>query len=188
MSQSGNGNDEVEYSMDELSMWTVQSLKQYCKQLGLGTNKKRKDELISLAYAAQVVGIPQRPDVKATQLAAQKDYASLLIIAEKETIPDPLSFPIEIWLTEKQSKQIWPNIKKDNISKFLGQKNFSKSYEYLASKFLKEIYFLKWKQYCFFRTFCTPSQRINAAPHEIWICATMHEDKILKAYCSCVAG
>ena len=64
-------------------------------------------ELISLSYSAQVVCISQQPNVKATLLVAQKDYASLWIIAEEETIPDPLSFPIEIRLTD--------NIKKDYI-------------------------------------------------------------------------
>ena len=62
-------------------------------------------ELISLSYSTQIVCISQQPNVKATLLVAQKDYTSLWIIAEEETISDPLSFSIEIWLTEKQSKK-----------------------------------------------------------------------------------
>ena len=164
---SDNCSQTVQYTLDDLSLWNVESLKYFCKQFGLSISKKRKDELISLAYSAQVMGITPIVNEKFKQHQKQQDYNNLLAISKKENIPDPMSFLLEIWLNENESVSIWPDISKQNIIKFLGERNFSKCYKYLASGFVKEMYFLKWKLYCFLRTTCTPSKRINAVPHDI---------------------
>ena len=41
---------------------------------------------------------------------------------------------------------------------------------------------------CFLKSTCRQSQRINDAPHKLWVCLSKKSGKSMKAHCTCVAG
>ena len=43
-------------------------------------------------------------------------------------------------------------------------------------------------KYCFLKAGCTPSQRLNDPPHELWVLLDKATGSIQAAYCTCFAG
>ena len=83
----------------------------------------------------------QQAPIKSKQLLSQAEYENLLVIFPCEIIPHPMSICKDMCLCEKDTHLIWPNMQQKNIMKFLGEKLFCKSYEYLTRNLLKEIIF-----------------------------------------------
>ena len=42
--------------------------------------------------------------------------------------------------------------------------------------------------YCFLKSDCHPSERLNDPPHKLWICISKTDAKIKSAHCNCMAG
>ena len=76
-------------------------------------------------------------------------------------------------------------------SKDLNDYKISKAYSYFKDVWLETLWYDEVNQYgkcCLLKTRCRPSQRMNDAPHKLWICVNKKDGKILKSFCSCMAG
>ena len=66
-----------------------------------------------------------------------------------------------------------------------------KAYSYFDSEFMFEAFYhpiVFESQYCFIKAKCTPSQRINDVPHDVWVLLNKFSGDIKSGYCTCFAG
>ena len=192
-----NNSSTPAYSLHQLSMWNISTLKIFCTKYGLNANNRTKDELIALAYSAQVMNLPEVPTAVQNILTTQKEYKELLTLQDGTVLPDPLAeINDELWLNEKDGMSNWPKIGFNHIESYfikLGEKDMNqykkrKAYEYYASNWLSQVWMFIHINFIFLKAQCIPSQKITSPPHKLWIMFEKSTSTILKSYCTCTAG
>ena len=133
-----------------------------------------------------------------------REYQNLLE-SNMGRVPDPFTELTTGWQKEAEGIVHWPPIMQFDISEFLFQNsdnrelgkrlvsdyNEEKAYSYFASNFLSEVLFhpiSESSELCFLKTSSTPSQKVTAVPHKVWILADKKSGRINSAYCTCFAG
>lgn len=192
--------------LEDFRRWDVAALKHYLSQRDL-SQQGRKEELVARVFAAHEQNIPVKITQQQREQTLEKEYLSLLNTDEGQ-LPDPFGTLENSWIGEKEGMKLWPptmiqdisvylcnhdvEIEKVSLSKrLLTDYKEQKAYSYFCSKFVFEVYYnciSTTSNYCFIKSKCTPSQRINDVPHELWICIEKDTGKIHSAYCSCFAG
>ena len=140
------------------------------------------------------------------------EYASRLIVDNNAVIPDPLTLK-QGWLPEKKCSEFygmlqWPSVYYFDIANYMGisQPDFvkrlesdykqGKCYRYYTCEFVQEVFFHPISEksgYCLIKCKCTPSQRVNSKPYDVWAILTKNKVDvpggcIKSAYCSCTAS
>ena len=70
-------------------MWNISTLKIFCTKYGLNTSNHTEDELIALAYSAQVMNLPEVPIAVQNILTIQKEDKSLPTLQDGAVLPNP---------------------------------------------------------------------------------------------------
>ena len=70
-------------------MWNMSTLKILCTKYGLNASNHTKDELIALAYLAQVMNLPEVPIAVQNILTIQKEDKLLPTLQDGTVLPDP---------------------------------------------------------------------------------------------------
>ena len=186
-------------TLNEISMWKSDALRDFLSQRGLAT-KGSRDELIALCYATSKLGIGKVESAVEAEAKNKVDYDKLLCI-DGIQIKDPFKI-CEGWKDEHTSISQWPPLYSTDIIKFfmstsdvvttdkyLNEYKLGKAYQYFSSAWLKEIFYQRVStDLCLLRAQCTPSQRLNSADHNVWVCVSQSTGDIKSAYCSCTAG
>ena len=76
-------NSTPSYSLEQLKTWSYQSLKNFCSKFGLISNKRTKEELIALAFSAQIMNLKILPTTAQNILTSQQQYKQLLAIKDE---------------------------------------------------------------------------------------------------------
>ena len=186
-------------SLAEVETWDTEALKDYCRRRGYKVSGSRK-ELTSRVYFLYNNDIHEEPGAKEQEASRRKDYQILVNVKYPATDPNKL----KRWIDEKQGMKHWPPISFMDIHWFLkshGSAGLSredltaykegKAFSYFSCDWLKEVYFSPINpnhSCCYLKAACTPSQRINDEPHNLWIKVVKDSGEIVSAFCSCVAG
>ncbi|KAJ8030935.1 hypothetical protein HOLleu_27485 [Holothuria leucospilota] len=207
--------EESELSFEEISTWTVASLKDYLRIRGL-KQTGNKTKLIALVYGASQLGVQPKPNEVEEDRKRSEQYRKVLNICGK-TLPDPLSELNDNWKGEKEGVHCWPPVSYYEIAEWLlrdapcvsqpsirDKKRAStlhdrllsdykegKAYSYFSSKWLHEILYHDVESQspvCYVKANCTPSQAIKNVPHTAWVALSKESGKVFSAYCTCFAG
>lgn len=158
-----------------------------------------KLELAAMAYTAYRTGATvQLTEVEKLQ-QMKAAYQEKLTLPSGERIQDPLKLK-KGWEGESSAISKWPKITygdiilyftakqgleaKDKLNKYKEGKAFS----YFSSQYVKEILFQKTGDNCILKTCVTRSGSIDDTPHQTWVCTSLPDGDILRAYCTCTAG
>ena len=68
----------------------------------------RKQQLVALVYAAQVMEIEELPSAEQKELSRDERYQEALVTPEKGSMPDPLKLAAEGWYGEEDGMKLWP--------------------------------------------------------------------------------
>ena len=189
-------NSTPSYSLEQLKTWSYQSLKNFCSKFGLISNKRTKEELIALAFSAQIMNLKILPTAAQSILTSQQQYKQLSTMKDETILPDPLREIEEIsWIEEEKGVSRWPKISVDDIENYfvnhgerLNEYKKRKGYEYYSSNWLSQVFMFVHFRYVILKSTCTPSPKINCPPHELWILFEQSTSTILRSYCTCTAG
>ncbi|KAK3082973.1 hypothetical protein FSP39_010413 [Pinctada imbricata] len=188
-------------SLDDFSHWKIEALRSFLVCRGL-TCTGTKQELIALSFAAHTMKMPVLPTVLEQEKSKKDAYQNLLVV-DQNRLPDPMAI-FDKWEDEKQGMKSWPPVfitdvtaflmkteNEERAQEYLNQYKIGKAYEYFTSEWLKEMYYhpiSSTSPYCFLRARCTPSQRLNAGSHSVWICCEKKSGSVKSAFCSCTSG
>ena len=196
-------------SLQDFMSWHAHYLKDYLHQRGI-TPRGNKSELAALAYSCHVMNKPCVEDFELRSTVAFREYNEILKLESGIHLPDPF-LVTNGWISEeKGGMKFWPPVTIVEIvdhfrkhtnnytDKLLAEYKAGKAYDYFKTEWLKEISYnsvnhLSAKtpgieKYCILKAKCTPSQRINEAYHNVWVCADKETGTIIRSYCSCTAG
>ncbi|KAJ8034047.1 hypothetical protein HOLleu_24465 [Holothuria leucospilota] len=109
--------EESELSFEEISTWTVASLKDYLRIRGL-KQTGNKTKLIALVYGASQLGVQPKPNEVEEDRKRSEQYRKVLKICGK-TLPDPLSELNDNWKGEKEGVHCWPPVSYYEIAEWL---------------------------------------------------------------------
>lgn len=117
--------------IDDFRLFKVDALKEYCRRRGLPITKKRKEELVALAFAATVQNLPEVLTAGEQNQQAKLDYQGILTVTSESsegstwttTLPDPLKDLPDGWLGEEGGVALWPPCMYINISLYLIDKD-----------------------------------------------------------------
>lgn len=107
-------------SFDDFMRWSVPSLKEYLRKVGLKVSGSKAD-LAARAFAAWEMDLPAIPTKAMCDEEKAADYESSLTF-EGTLLPDPRKLSTG-WLGEKEGMQHWPPTMYFDIGDFLGVKN-----------------------------------------------------------------
>ena len=113
----------------------------------------RKQQLVALVYAAQVMEIEELPSAEQKELSRDERYQEALVTPEEGSMPDPLKLAAEGWYGEEDGMKLWPPTMYSDICNYLVMSgDFStlrgklmkdyklgKGYSYFASNWIQEI-------------------------------------------------
>ena len=183
-----------------LSKMKVEELKTFLRLRGLKVSGK-KQELVARVFIAIENGIEVLPTALEMEKQLSADYAEKLQI-DGTILPDPFALE-DGWLDEDSGMKYYPPTTYPDIcnylqffpaelaSKDLNDYKTSKAYSYFKDGWLETLEYNEvdqYSKYCLLKTRCRPSQRMNDAPHKLWICVNKKDGKILRSYCTCMAG
>ncbi|CAH1265590.1 Hypp3211 [Branchiostoma lanceolatum] len=178
-------------------MWNVKALQDFLRVRGWKTTGP-KVVLEARALCAWENNVPVQPSAAENVATVQREYRQLV-----EGLPDPLQFKDEVWLTEAEGLEEWPNVMyfdicdylmkdhpgkdQDLNSRILNAYKEGKAFTYYSSGWLQEVYCCKRDGCVYLRAKCRPSARVNDIPHNVWVCCDP-TGTVKRAYCSCTAG
>ncbi|KAJ8046583.1 hypothetical protein HOLleu_05302 [Holothuria leucospilota] len=117
-----------ELSFEEISTWTVASLKDYLRIRGL-KQTGNKTKLIALVYGASQLGVQPKPNEVEEDRKRSEQYRKVLKICGK-TLTDPLSELNDNWKGEKRV-HCWPPVSYYEIAEWLLRDAPCESFFYL---------------------------------------------------------
>lgn len=103
-------------AFDEIQMWHVDALKDFCRKRNLKVSGK-KVELVARVFAASEMGVPIEPTAVERASETHGEKAQLLQTSDGE-LPAP-SMLKNGWLCESESITSWPPIFLSDITIFL---------------------------------------------------------------------
>ena len=179
-----------------LSKMKVEELKTFLRLRGLKVSGK-KQELVARVFITIESGIEVLPTALEMEKQLSAEYAEKFQI-DGTIIPDPFALE-DGWLDEDSGMKYYPPTTYPDIcnylqffpaelaSKDLNDYKTSKAYSYFKDGWLETLEYNEvdqYSKYCFLKTRCRPSQRMNDAPHKLWICVNKKDGKILRSYCT----
>ena len=182
-----------------ISKMNVEELKYFLRMRGLKVSG-RKEDLVARVFTAKENNVQPSKTAQEVEMKIQQEYCDKLVVNDV-FIPDPYS--LEGWLSEEDGIRLWPSILYPDIfnhltfnpaglaSKYLSDYKNSKAFSYFINRWLGLISYHSIDEsspYCFLKTDCQPSERLNDPPHKLWICIKKRGAKIHCAHCSCMAG
>lgn len=186
-------------SLDEVDMWTTDSLKDFCRRRGHKVSGT-KSELRARVYCLYNQQIPEDPTAAEQILSKKQDYKQLYSAGPGYDV-DPAR--LKLWLSEKEGMSQWPPTNYVDMVKFI-QKNgcsFSKAaltsyktgkaYSLFQNDYIQEVYYHGIKKIhpcCFLKATCKRSNRINDPPHDVWVKIAKSSGEVISAYCTCYNG
>lgn len=198
LSNSKDSEEEL-ISHEEVEMWSVSNLQEYCERRGYHKTGSKK-VLVSRVYMLYNNNVAELPGRREQDISRKKDYKSLVNSAYPATDPTKL----QKWLGEKEGLRLWPPVSYLDIHWFFQQNGSAglskeqltayktgKAYSYFQCNWLKEVFYSplsKAHKCCFLKAKCTPSNRVNDVPHNLWVKIIKESGDIVSAYCTCVAG
>ena len=160
----------------------VDELKMYLRLRDLKVSGK-KAELVARVFAASENHVPVKKTAEEVESDLRNDYQAKLLL-DSQVIPDP-NHLVSGWLSEDDGIYFWPCILYADIFNFLtfnpselgstdlnDYKN-SKAYSYFNRGWLGPVSYHRiddLSTYCFLKSDCRPSERLNDPPHKLWIC------------------
>jgi hypothetical protein len=114
--------DVDDVCIDDFRRWKVDPLKKFCRERGISVTKKRKEELVALAYALTIQKAPIVASKQQEKETVEKDYKALLTVKvgdEKVEIRDPKGIPESEWEGEAVATSKWPPCMYMNITDYL---------------------------------------------------------------------
>ena len=168
-----------ELSFDEIQMWHVDALKDFCRKRNLKVCGK-KAELVARVFAASEMGIPIELTAVERVSETQEEKTKLLKMSDGE-LPDP-SMLKSGWLCENESITSWPPIFLSDITIFLMADHpgrdvniyerilneYKEGKAYRLCEWLKEIsmdHMTPDSKCCFLKANCTHSMKLTDTPH-----------------------
>ena len=185
---------------DVISKMKVEELKTFLRLRGQKVSG-RKEELVARVFVAAENGVPVLKTAQEVQAEIAEDYGSKLRV-EGLFLPDPLSL-VHGWVPEDEGVRLWPMTLYPDISNFLSfhpselksqdlsDYKLSKAYSYYSTGWLYPLSYhpiSDARNASFLKSTCRQSQRINDAPHKLWVCLSKKSGKVMKAHCTCMAG
>ena len=192
--------------MQTYNRWTVPVLQKYlrARDLSLPTIKS---EMVAMAFAATVLKLPEVKTAEEKLKERAIQYESLLCV-NGTRLPDPMDTEMnDGWVNEATGVQLWPPTMYFDITNYLFDKvgkqrrdlrqrlmtdyKEGKAYSYFSSGWVQQVLYHEIEPtspYCFLKSECTPSMRINDAPHRVWIAIEKKTGVVQSAYCTCFAG
>ena len=199
MASSSTDNIEDKYTHAEIEMWSVENLKEYCRRRGHKPSGSKK-ELVSRTYVLANSNVPVIEGERQKEVSRKKDYKSLY--TKGQASPDPIK--LKNWIDEKNGLKLWPPVTYLDIHWFMKEcgsvglnreamtaYKTGKAYSYFQCDWLKEVFYCpisKQHECCYLKAKCTPGNRVNYPPHNLWVKIKKKSGDIVSAYCSCVAG
>ena len=108
--------------------------------------------------------------------------------------PPTMIQDIGIYLTKMETFREGPSARGDQVTfreRIMSDYKDQKAYSYFSSNWQLDILFHPIEDgfpYCFLKSKCIPSQRINNVPHDTWVLINKETGSIISAYCTCFAG
>lgn len=185
-------------ALTEVKTWNIDALKDFCRKRGYKITGS-KDELSARVYFLYNNQIPEEPGAKQQEASRKMDYKTL----HNAVVPTIDPARLSKWINEKDGISQWPPVSYIEIVQFLlkhGQNltadaltsyKTGKGFSYFYNGFLQEVFYHPIKKdslVCYLKSTCTPSNRLNDTPHNLWTKIEKHSGTILSAFCSCVAG
>lgn len=183
-----------------VSKMTVEELKTYLRLRGLKLTGK-KAELIARVFVAAETNVQPIKTAAEIESELMHEYQAKLLHGEI-LLPDPNHLSTG-WLNEELGISFWPCITYPDIFNYLtfhpselsssdlnDYKN-SKAYSYFSNGWLGEINYHSISDsshFCFLKTDCRPSERLNNPPHKLWLCIKTDSTEMVSAHCTCMAG
>ena len=185
---------------DMVNKMKVDELKMYLRLRGIRVTGK-KAELVSRVFVASERNEQPIKTAAEVEKDLRDEYQAKLLHGEV-LLSDPVHL-LSGWLGEEEGIPFWPFITYPDIFNYLtfnpselsssdlnDYKN-SKAYSYFNRGWLGNIFYHgngDSSAYCFLKSDCRPSERLNDPPHKLWACILKKSSKVLSAYCSCMAG
>ena len=185
---------------DMVSKMSVDELKKYLRLRGLKVSGK-KAELVARVFVAAETNVQPVKTAQEIEHELMSEYQAKLLHGDV-LLTDPNNL-ISGWLSEDDGITSWPCLTYPDIFNYLtfhpselgssdlnDYKN-SKAYSYFNRGWLGNITYHNIDEsclYCFLKTDCRPSERLNNPPHKLWMCVKKKEARIVSAHCSCMAG
>lgn len=186
-------------TLEEISLWKVNALRDYLRQRNLPNSNKTKSELAALVYGAMHLDI--QPVQTAVEMEQQtKNEYKALLKGDSFQLTDP--FTIKEWKEEAEGMVNWPKVQFIDLVLFT-QKNDKalssamysrykqgKAFSYFHDGWIQNIFSHQdpTNNIIYFSAKCLPSERVNSPPHELWIACGGSTGEVLACYCSCTAG
>lgn len=125
----------LKYTLEELFLWKVSSLRDFCKKYGIATTNRTKNKLVALAFAVQEMNIQPSLTAKDTMRESEREYQTIL---QQElgglVMRDPLRIPESEWSSEESSSALYPKLNVEDIQLFLDKHDASTYSQALAGE------------------------------------------------------
>lgn len=191
---------DLDVTFEDITMWNISALKEYVRVRNLPHSKKSKAELVSLVYGCMHLNF--QPVKTAVELEAQArtEYTDLLSPRPGIELSDPLQ--IQGWISERESITEWPKVLFTDLITYVQMTDSAlstdmysrykqgKAFGYFADDWIGSLsyHYDQKTDFSYFKAVCRPSERISAAPHNLWLACRQSTGEILSAWCSCTAG
>lgn len=187
-------------SMDEVKTWSIEALKDFCRKRGFRCTGSKQDLIARVYVLFNEPTIKEIPGAKEQETSRKQDYKTIVNAGLKA--PDPLKIT-NGWIGTDNGLKLWPPLSIVELSMFLIKNGVTltndtltsyktgKGYAYHYADWLREVHYhpiTKYHKACYLKANCTPSNRLNDLPHNVWIKVLKENGQILSAYCSCMAG
>ena len=184
----------MDADLSKLSRMKVDELKSFLRLRGLKTTGK-KEELVARVFVAIENDVPLIKTAEEVEFEIVTDYKAKLEVGRK-TLPDPFGIT-NGWMNEEDGTVFWPVTLYPDIYNFLAfhpnelssddlsDYKQSKGYSYYSQGWLSPLHFhpiADDSEFCFLKGTCRPSQRINDAPHKLWICLAKCNGNIVSTH------
>lgn len=186
-------------SLNEIKMWTVDALKDYCKKRSYKVSGTL-EELQARVYVLYNKRVPVDPTAAEEARAIKSDYKKLY-----EEGPGYSANPerLQAWINEKNSINSWPPVSYVDICKFIQKKGCSltkealstyktgKAFSLFYNDYVQEVYYhaiRKDHPCCYLKAECKHSNKVNDPNHSVWVKVVKETGEICSGYCTCYAG
>ena len=185
---------------DMVNKMKVDELKMYLRLRGIRVTGK-KAELVSRVFVASERNEQPIKTAAEVEKDLRDEYQAKLLHGEV-LLSDPVHL-LSGWLGEEEGIPFWPFITYPDIFNYLtfnpselsssdlNDYKKSKAYSYFNRGWLGNIFYHgngDSSAYCFLKSDCRPTERLNDPPDKLWACILKKSSKVLSAYCSCMAG
>ena len=96
---------------EEVEMWSLEALREYCRHRGYKVTGSKKD-LVSRVYFLYNEKVPVEPGIKEQEISKKYNYKEIYL----------MKFKMKVWISEQEGIKHWPPVTYIDIDIFLKDK------------------------------------------------------------------